>query len=87
MRRKYRRDFADVELGLRYFTALFEVLPMTGRAREMAFDLARERGLRIYDAMILATAAEAGCTVLLSEDLGHRDSHLGVRVENPFRAA
>lgn len=87
MRRKYRRDFADVELGLRYFTAFLEVLPMTEQAREMAFDLARGRGLRIYDAMIVATAAEAGCTVLLSEDLGHGESHLGVRVENPFRTA
>jgi predicted nucleic acid-binding protein len=35
--------------------------------------------------MIVATAAEAGCARLVTEDLGHGDSHLGVAIDNPFR--
>lgn len=38
----------------------------------------------IWDAMLLETAAEAGCMWLLSEDLQDGSSHAGVKVCNPF---
>lgn len=85
MRRKYGRDDDEIETGLRYFASLMDVVAMTERARQAAFHLARRSGLRIYDAMIVATAAEAGCTRLLTEDMGHGTSFLGVAIENPFR--
>lgn len=53
-----------------------------------AFDAARvlssQHNLPIWDAVILAVAAEAGCSVLLSED-GHEGfAWAGLAIVNPF---
>ena len=41
--------------------------------------------LSFRDALIVASAAEAGAATLLTEDLSHGQIIAGVRVENPFR--
>lgn len=38
-----------------------------------------------WDAAILEAAREAGCSLLVSEDLSEGQDYDGVRVENPFR--
>ena len=37
-----------------------------------------------WDALLIATAREAGCAVLLTEDLGDGTNFSGLRVHNPF---
>jgi predicted nucleic acid-binding protein len=37
-----------------------------------------------WDALLIATAREAGCAVLLTEDLGDGINFSGLRVHNPF---
>lgn len=49
-----------------------------------ALDLAVNHKLQIWDALILATAAEAGCVLLLSEDMQDGFATRGIRVANPF---
>ena len=49
-----------------------------------AADLATDHGLNIWDAIILAAAAEGGCRLLLSEDLQDGFTWRGVTVTNPF---
>lgn len=49
-----------------------------------ATDLATDHGLGIWDAVILAAAAAAGCRILLSEDLQPGFTWSGVTVVNPF---
>jgi len=49
-----------------------------------ALDLAGEHRLGIWDSVVLATAAEAGCRLLLSEDLHEGFTWSGVTVTNPF---
>lgn len=49
-----------------------------------ALDLAETHHLAIWDAIIVATAADAGCQVLLSEDMHHGFTWGGVTVVNPF---
>lgn len=39
----------------------------------------------MYDSLILAAADDAGCSVLLSEDLQHGQVIGALRIENPFR--
>jgi predicted nucleic acid-binding protein len=51
---------------------------------ESALDAAATHGLKIWDALILATAADAGCHMLLSEDLHNGFVLRGVTVVNPF---
>jgi predicted nucleic acid-binding protein len=38
-----------------------------------------------WDSLLLATAAEADCTMFLSEDLNDQQSYGAVQVINPFR--
>jgi len=40
--------------------------------------------LSFWDALILAAASAAGCSILYSEDLNAGQTILGVRVQNPF---
>ncbi|MBX3477049.1 MAG: PIN domain-containing protein [Brevundimonas sp.] len=49
-----------------------------------ALELAASARFRIFDALILATAASAGCILLLSEDLQDGFVYRGTTVANPF---
>jgi predicted nucleic acid-binding protein len=49
-----------------------------------ATDLASDHGLTIWDSVVLAASAEAGCRLLLSEDLQEGFIWRGVAVTNPF---
>jgi predicted nucleic acid-binding protein len=51
-----------------------------------AADLSTDHHLRIWDAVILSASAEAGCRLLLSEDLQEGFTWRGVTVTNPFGA-
>jgi predicted nucleic acid-binding protein len=49
-----------------------------------AVDLATDHRLRIWDSVILSATAEAGCRLLLSEDLQEGFTWRGVTTTNPF---
>ncbi len=49
-----------------------------------ALDLAVDHRLQIWDALIMSAAVEAGCTLLLSEDMQDGFVWRGLRVTNPF---
>lgn len=49
-----------------------------------AADLAVAHGLQFWDSLILSAAAEAGCAMLLSEDMQHGFVTRGVTVVDPF---
>ncbi|OFX25443.1 MAG: hypothetical protein A2V77_15300 [Anaeromyxobacter sp. RBG_16_69_14] len=50
-----------------------------------AIDLHRLHGFSFWDALILRTAKQSGCAVLLSEDMQDGREVDGVRIVNPFR--
>jgi predicted nucleic acid-binding protein len=50
-----------------------------------AIDIHQRAGISFWDAMIVRSAAEIGCSVLYSEDLNASQEYFGVRVENPFQ--
>ena len=49
-----------------------------------AIDLHRLHGLSFWDALVVRSAQQAGCTLLLTEDLEHGRSFDGLQVSNPF---
>jgi predicted nucleic acid-binding protein len=49
-----------------------------------AIDLAADHGFSIWDAIVLSAAAEAGCRLLLSQDLHEGFTWKGVTITNPF---
>ena len=52
-----------------------------------AMELTRDHQLYIWDAVILAASARAGCSLLLSEDMHDGFAWGGVTVANPFATA
>jgi predicted nucleic acid-binding protein len=50
-----------------------------------AIDLHRLHGFSFWDALVLRAAKQAGCSVLLSENLQEIREIDGVRILNPFR--
>jgi predicted nucleic acid-binding protein len=64
--------------------SLFQTASNSPAALRMALPHAVDRRLSFWDAMLLATAHEAGCEVVLSEDM-HDGSRFGnLTVRNPF---
>lgn len=52
-----------------------------------AVDLHRLHGLRFWDALIIRSAQQAGCSRLLSEDMQHGRRIDGLEIVDPFRSA
>ena len=60
------------------------VAPTARSTLATALDLATDHKFQIFDAIILAASAEAGCRMLLSEDMQDGFVWRGVTVVNPF---
>lgn len=86
--RKFGRAPAEANAVVSAWQELAAAQPET---RDTTFAAARElavsQGLPIWDAIILMASAEAGCRLLLSEDMQDGFAWRGVTVANPFAAA
>ncbi len=49
-----------------------------------AIDLHRLHGFSFWDALIVRSAKQSGCSVLLTEDFQHQREMEGIRIVNPF---
>ncbi|WP_162539286.1 PIN domain-containing protein [Granulicella sp. WH15] len=49
-----------------------------------AMQIHQQGAMQFFDALLVATAARAGCAVLLSEDMQHGYSTGGLTIVNPF---
>ena len=85
LRRKFRLDchaVAGAVADLR--TALDPVRPVGIDTWTAAIDLARQHRFSFYDSLIFASALEAGCNTLLTEDLQAGRRIDGLTIVNPF---
>lgn len=82
-----RKGIVPRGTAARYVEGWMTIFP-TIAADEPAFrgalGLAASGQVNIWDAMLLATARQAGCRVLLSEDMHDGAVHSGLRIRNPF---
>ncbi len=62
----------------------YDVADTTAKVLIAATDLASQHRLGIWDSVILATAADAGCRLLLSENMQDGLTWTGVTIANPF---
>jgi predicted nucleic acid-binding protein len=84
-RSKLRWDWPKVDAALEVIAELMEpARPLTTDIHTHAVKLARASAVSFYDALIIAAAAEAGCTLLFSEDMQHGRKFDGVTIRNPF---
>ena len=71
LRRKLRREWAQVDVALQVFRSTLNVIPLTSSIHVRGVALARRYDFAIYDAMIVAAAMEAECSRLYTEDMHH----------------
>ncbi len=65
---------------------IFPTFPATASAHRIASREAAAGRFSYWDAVLLASAAEAGCTLFLSEDMADGAKLGGITVRNPFGA-
>jgi predicted nucleic acid-binding protein len=86
-RRKARMSWQDTHAFLALLRDLLTVHPVTVETHDMGLALAERYNLPIYDAMVAASALQANCDTLWSEDMQHGLALDGrLRIANPFRA-
>jgi predicted nucleic acid-binding protein len=85
LRKKLKRDWGAIEKAVSDFRNVLDpVLPLTPETHDAAIALAREHSLSFYDALIVASASEANCEVLFTEDMQHGRTIGTLTVRNPF---
>lgn len=85
LRKKDNRSWRDIELVLDDVdNALEPALPLTAATSRAALALARDHGFSFYDALIIASAIDASCDTLYSEDMQHGRSIGELAIVNPF---
>jgi predicted nucleic acid-binding protein len=68
------------------YIATWEIVEPTTETLLLAIEFRDKYQLHFWDAMILATAKEAGACVVYSEDFQHGREIEGIRFVNPFKS-
>jgi predicted nucleic acid-binding protein len=84
--RKAGRSRAAARRAILAWRDGFDLIGTSQAVMVAANDLAVDHKLSIWDAVILSAAAEAGCRLLLTEDLDEGFTWRSVTVINPFAA-
>jgi predicted nucleic acid-binding protein len=85
-RRKFALEWMELTQILADIRRFAEVRDLSVDTHDRGLALAQRYQLNIYDAMIAASALNAGCTTLMSEDFqGGQVFDRRLRVHNPFR--
>lgn len=84
-RRKQQKDWREIGEAISdILTIVDPPLSLTLDLHTAARALAEEHGLLFYDALIVASAIEAGCDILYSEDMQHGRKFGSLIILNPF---
>lgn len=84
--RKQRKTWREIEEAIEDVLAVVDPpLALTHELHAAARVLAEEHIMSFYDALTVASAIEAGCDTLYTEDLQHGRRFGGLAVVNPFR--
>ena len=82
--RKAALEFHEIREILSTIRGLCTVQPVDIGTHDRALDLAEQHHFSIYDALIIAAALQAECTILYTEDLQHNQRIGRVTIKNPF---
>ncbi len=84
--RKAKRPAANARTAVLTWRDAYALSETSAAVMVNATDLASDHQLSIWDSVVLSAAADAGCRLLLSEDLQEGFTWRGVTVTNPFAA-
>jgi predicted nucleic acid-binding protein len=82
--RKLAMRLPEIREVLSAFRAICSVEPLSLETHDLALDLMERFQLSSYDALIVAAALLAKCSILYSEDMQHAQKIRGVTIRNPF---
>lgn len=82
--RKVGRSTARAHASVVSWRDTFPLIETSAAVMLAAVDLAKDHRIGIWDAVMLSAAAEAGCRLVLTEDLQDGFTWRGVTVTNPF---
>ena len=85
--RKAKRQAADARSAVLGWSDSFALIDTTPAVILEAMELVTTHRLGFWDSVMLAGAAQAGCRLLLSEDMQDGFTWRGVTVQNPFNTA
>lgn len=86
-RRKFGKTWAEIDEALQVVRSLvLEIVPLVLETHDTAMAISARLDYGVYDAMIIASAASAGCDILYSEDMQDGQVIEGLRIMNPFAA-
>jgi predicted nucleic acid-binding protein len=81
---KQGRPISEVRRRLLQWIDGYAVVATTPQIVTQAIDLVEARSIGLWDAIVVASAADAGCRFLLSEDMQAGFSWAGVTIVDPF---
>jgi predicted nucleic acid-binding protein len=87
LRRKLRIDARSAVERAGKVLSTFDCFPSSAKAVALALDQAASGRLSYWDALMLASAREAGCTTFITEDLQDGARPFGLEIVNPFGPA
>lgn len=76
----------DARTIVQEFSSVFGTSASEANTMVSATDLVVDHKLQFWDALIVTAACNAGCTLLVSEDMQHGFVTRGLTIVNPFRA-
>jgi len=85
--RKTRLSRADAHSAVTEWRESVSLIETSPAVMKAALELAADHNLGIWDAVVLAAAAQGGCRLLLSEDMHDGFDWNGVTIANPFAAS
>ena len=87
MRKKLDRSWEEISAASADIeAALGPARPLTAGLHREALELAGRHSLSFYDALIIASAANSDCGILLTEDMQSGVKISGVQILNPFKS-
>ena len=83
---KLRLPAATAEINVARWAKAYTTIDTSGSVLASAMELAGRHRIAFWDAVVMASAAEAGCRELLSEDFQPGFTWRSVTIRNPFAA-
>ena len=83
-RRKSLASMDEVIAITRVWQQIFSIVPANQETFNEAVEYVRDHNISFWDAMLWATAKQAGCAYIFSEDMQHGRRLGGVEIINPF---
>ena len=82
--KKLKFNQEEIELSVNYITTFCSLQFIELSTIKLAFQIRRKHQYALYDALIIASAIEANCGILYTEDMQHGHFIDNMRIINPF---